>query len=321
MQAQPYSILPPESSPDPRGLRVDSDSALGGVPWYIAQNAYNSTLTIFEGELQLRANCARFSGGGPPRRRTGDIHTFSRKSRIRMLRLINQLNTLGLAEAVFLTLTTRHQSMPPAEFQRAFLAEFLPGLHKLWGNIAYLWRLEPHRDGYPHYHLIVWRTGHSVDLTKQGPLVQARRLWWKIMGDDTPAHQKRSCRIGRVEGQAGVLHYVSKYVAKEDDSIGARIRGRRWGRSHNLDTKPLFSLQLTREQTVHLRYFLHVWLKNNVDRPRNSSEYVLDHGDWWLWMNLSHMYEVLNAIGFPGAAHATFLHTHALQDQFACGLP
>lgn len=237
-----------------------------------------------------------------------------------MLRLINQLNTLGLAQAVFLTLTTRHSGMAPEDFQRAFLDEFLPALKKLWGDVAILWRLEPHRDGYPHYHLIVWGTGRSADLTKQAPLVQAKRLWWKIMHDDTPAHRKHSCEIIRVEGRSQVLRYVSKYVAKEDDAIGARIRGRRWGRSHNLDTKPLFSLQLTSDQAVHLRYFLHVWLKDHVDRPRNSSEYVLAHGDWWLWLDLEGMCTALNAIGLPGAAHALMLHLHALQDQFACGV-
>lgn len=302
MQAQPYTVLPPESTPDRSQPREDSDPALAGVPWYIAHNAYNSTLTVFEGELQLRANCARYFGGGPPRRRTGDIHAFSRKSRIRLLRLINQLNTVGLGEAVFLTLTTRHSGMPPEDFQRAFLDHFLPALKKLWGDVAILWRLEPHRDGYPHYHLIVWTTGRSADLTKEAPLVLARALWWKIMGDVTPAHQKHSCTIIRVRGKRGVLCYVCKYVAKEDDAIGARIRGRRWGRSHNLDTTPLITVQLTRDQAVQLRYFLHVWLKKHVDRPRNSSEYVLEHGDWWLWLNLPQIHTVLRAVGVSAAA-------------------
>ncbi|MBA7547494.1 hypothetical protein ES705_39916 [subsurface metagenome] len=303
MQSQPYSILPPESSPDPRGLRVDSDPALGGVPWYIAHNGRKSTLTVFEGELQLRANCARFFGGGPPRRRTGDIHAFSRKSRIRLLRLLNQLNTVGLGEAVFLTLTTRHSGMAPEDFQRAFLDDFLPALKNLWGDVAILWRLEPHRDGYPHYHLIVWTTGRSVDLRKQAPLVQARRLWWKIMHDDTPAHQAHSCTIKQVTGKRGVLRYVSKYVAKEDDAIGARIRGRRWGRSHNLDTTPLITVQITKDQALQLRYTLHVWLKDHVDRPRNSSEYVLEHGDWWLWLDLPRIHTILKLVGVSAAAH------------------
>jgi hypothetical protein len=218
-----------------------------------------------------------------------------------MLRLINQLNTVGLGQAYFLTLTTRHQAMTHAQFQAAFNEQFLPGLKRLWGNIEYLWRLEPHRDGFPHYHLIVWAPPGSRDLSKQAPFVQACNLWWSIMKDDTKAHQEHSCMIKRVEGKKAVTRYISKYIAKEDDDIGALIRGRRWARSHNLDTAPLITLHITREETMRLRYFLHVWLKDHVDRPRNSSEYVLDHGDWWLWLDLEQIQTVLYGAGLSHA--------------------
>lgn len=302
MQDLDYPVLPWQSTPNALDSRRDTDPPLEGVPWYIDHNARPVTLTVYEREIELREAPIPDPTRKPPHRTRGDIRRFSPHSRIRLLRVLHQMCTVRLTRPLFLTVTTRHGHIPPEQFREVFLRKFLPGLKRLWGRIAVLWRLEPHRDGYPHFHLICWGVGATADLHKQSAIVQAKRLWWALMGDHTKAHREHSVTVVPLQGMTDASKYVAKYCAKEQDSACPDLLGRRWGRTRDVDCRPILRRQLPRRAGVLLRWLLHRWLKEHLPGTRNSSEYVLAHSRWWLWLETAQIRDVFRAAGLQSEA-------------------
>lgn len=132
----------------------------------------------------------------------GNVTEFSRKSRRRMIDLMNRLDLEG-RRATFLTLTFHYTHSP--EKTKAAFKRFLAYLDYHYPNTSGLWRLEFQKRGAPHYHLILF----DLPYWQQQDI---RRVWMRCTQED-----KSGVRVNLLRGAKQAMYYVSKYVAKMPD--------------------------------------------------------------------------------------------------------
>lgn len=155
----------------------------------------------------------------------GIITEFSKKSRLRMLRL---LHSITFDNPLLVTLTYKDIVNNSREYHDDLRA-FRQVLERMYGKTRVVWKLEFQKRGAPHFHLL---------------LLDIRKV-------DIPALGSAWCRIAGITGQDGTWQafdvkdhdrdgndlrnpaaYAAKYVGKEvipDDYQGFPNPGRFWG--------------------------------------------------------------------------------------------
>ncbi|MEY4415794.1 MAG: hypothetical protein RIQ53_3087 [Pseudomonadota bacterium] len=88
-------------------------------------------------------------------------------------------------------------------------------LHRLRVPVFGFRVAEPHHDGCPHWHMLLWTTPAEVERLAE----VMRAQWLAEDGDEPGAQQHRFRSVAMVGGQAA--GYVAKYVAKNVDDAGA----------------------------------------------------------------------------------------------------
>lgn len=136
----------------------------------------------------------------------GNVTTFSRNSRLRMLRKMARLNAKN---GVFLTLTypLRH---PDARTAKGHLRALLERFRRRYPQASAIWRLELQKRGAPHFHLIFFNLPFV-------PFREVRRWWAEITVDYVDEWMPR-VKIEWIRSPNGVMYYAGKYCAKPDGS-------------------------------------------------------------------------------------------------------
>lgn len=142
----------------------------------------------------------------PPPGNRGNVTEFSRKSRKRLMDLFNRIE-FSRAKVSFLTLTLHHHHT----FQEAaaFLRRFLERLRRKHPLAAAVWKRELQKRGVIHYHLIVFNMPYY-------PQDALQRVWTDCTGEDLSIVDIRA-----VDSHSHLMSYVSKYVAKVQDTASA----------------------------------------------------------------------------------------------------
>lgn len=164
--------------------------------------------------------------GRPAPAGRGDVTGFSKRSRLRLLRLIHSVR---FEHPLLITLT--YQEYPTdGRVYHEHLRAFRAVLERKYGRQRAIWKLEFQKRGAPHFHLVM------LDLQRV----------------DIPYLGAAWCRIAGVVGQEGKYQcfdvkyrdakgrelrnpaaYIAKYVSKDvrvDDYEGIQNVGRFWGR-------------------------------------------------------------------------------------------
>jgi len=271
--------------------------------WYNPHNPTLFTIEIYERELNVIAPKPVSSDSPPPKRKRNDINSFSRKSRLRVLRKFNQLSTRVLSEPIFITLTTRHGSCSPEEFRSTFQSKFLTGLRKIIPDAVYAWRLEPHADGYPHIHMFTWSWRQEATLKSRYYKDQLRDLWSQCMDDYSPAFRRHGCKIIPIRSHRKAMSYVSKYVAKEQDEANDSLHGRRWAVSTNFPASPITEIHLSRDRAKQLKKIAKRLLRSKGGDNIERAEMLDEFRNWFVWLSLDEMIWILTELGHhPGAS-------------------
>jgi len=151
----------------------------------------------------------------------GRIHKFSVKSRQRLLRLFARMRMKGV-KAKFITLT--FAKYPTNREAKRSLKAFVQYLRDNYPQSSAVWRLEFQGRGSIHFHLLVF----ELPFWKWQDLLAT----WKNC-----SNQKRArIDIRLVRSRRGVMHYVSKYIAKPDEKKSSTFfihapyqqKGRHW---------------------------------------------------------------------------------------------
>jgi len=214
---------------------------------------------------RLRLECVPGQNGGGIR---GRIRGFSRRSRKRLLDLLNQVHRSVVASALFVTLTyPDHFPQDPERWKRD-LDAFFKRFRRKYPTAAVIWRLEfkTRKSGdnegkiAPHFHLLVF----NLPLFPKDLLA---RWWYEIVGSGDPRHLQAGTRVERVRSWRGVMWYASKYIGKEDDEGFDLEAGRVWGvvGRENLPIH-LIQIPVTWTQFYRMRRVLRRWLSRRLKR-------------------------------------------------------
>lgn len=76
---------------------------------------------------------------------------------------------------------------------------------------------EPHHDGCPHWHMLLWVSAEQVDQLKN----LLRATWLQHEGDEYGAQQYRFKAEAIDPARGGAVAYVAKYIAKNIDDFGS----------------------------------------------------------------------------------------------------
>lgn len=178
----------------------------------------------------------------------GNVQTFSRKSRKRMLELVARLQCP--ADTRFVTLTWSDMTMPAdtKEVQRQLKVLFMR-LRRVSEDVSALWRIElkDRKSGMffgavvPHVHMLIFNAGDLALPSKR----HAYDGWINDQWKDITGHDEFR-KAGIVEGgirtddvmlngNRQTMYYVSKYAAKLDGACTTLVNapyqhsGRFWG--------------------------------------------------------------------------------------------
>lgn len=164
----------------------------------------------------------RWSNGSFPQKVTsttrGKIEHFSKRSRKRLLEMCARLDLARIVSempVIFVTLTYAAQ-FPSTEQSKQHLRAFLERIRRIAPDASGVWRLEYQERGAPHYHLIFFNLPYV-------PKRELQSMWGEIVGLqfwDRTGEKLRPpmTRIEAIRNPRHAMAYVSKYVAKHEDS-------------------------------------------------------------------------------------------------------
>jgi len=157
----------------------------------------------------------------PPR---GDVVGFSAGSRLSMLKLLNSCDSSKIAAVMFVTMTA-----PPIALEwsnvEAIRCRWIRRVRRKYpGQVAVIWKKEPHKSGRPHLHaLLFWMTSP--------PRLADFRSWNDTSWSESVACgrdiSRTSCRVELMNSFDGVKAYCAKYCSKSVE-VGTTT-GRIWG--------------------------------------------------------------------------------------------
>jgi len=181
---------------------------------------------------RVRLLQGRQIGGGKRR----PIRGFTRAAARRLLFAINSTDSLihPRERWWFATLTYRVRSLDerptPAE-AKAHLHRFKQELRRTWPGVCGFWKIEPHKSGAPHFHLL---------LSVPAGVDAVRVHWWlattwnRIAGKGDPAHlgvHAHADSFQQLRSWEGVSSYSAKYLGKIEDNADPLWQwpGKMWG--------------------------------------------------------------------------------------------
>ena len=153
----------------------------------------------------LRLKVAGYkSRPNPHSSKRGIIRTFTRASRLRLMRFLARLKVRKI-RATFLTLT--FSEMVSHENAKKVFKRFAMYLRRSFPLSSAVWRLEyqPKR-GAIHYHLLLF----NLPFWKQA---EVQKVWERCTREN-----RSIVDIRLIHGARSIMAYVSKYIAKVDDT-------------------------------------------------------------------------------------------------------
>lgn len=155
----------------------------------------------------------------------GVISEFSAESRRRLLRLVAMVNVEKIGLPSFVTLTYPQEFPATGPATKAHLHAFERAVHRRYGDVPVIWKLEFQRRGAPHYHLLVWNV-------MPGPNDRAwlSATWYRIVNSGDERHLRAGTQWNPCYSWRQVIAYAAKYLGKVQGipDTFAQV-GRIWG--------------------------------------------------------------------------------------------
>jgi len=149
-------------------------------------------------------------GGG----QRGTVTHFSDQSRFRLIKTFAKFDRREAARqrgVLFVTLTYQDNMTDHARAARDLRA-WRERLRRAYPAAWVVWRKELQERGAIHFHLMLGNVGY-LHVTDQEGAWNAQRAWNEVVGQDA----NNSLDVERMRSFNGVMWYVSKYMAKDDD--------------------------------------------------------------------------------------------------------
>lgn len=257
-------------------------------------------VSIYADVVEVKTSYGR--GNSKPGTR-GVVRNMSRASRNRLIRLMSKVR--GLENALFTTLTW------PSEYSddwrdwkkkyRALIRRVERLADRLGIDVSGIWRLEFQKRGAPHFHILMLGLDdnalmekakqdktfmrylrnyeeaypeHTLDL--ENNWIHAFRAflswaWFEVVDSGDVKHLRAGVQADKVQNRRHAMHYVSKYVAKQDDQFQTKKTGRVWGKFGDVDTSPSLEFRMPALGMIEFRRMLSKYLKSKGRRKYAKS--------------------------------------------------
>ena len=222
-------LIDKDCGPDPSVSEGQGPQALSnGHKW---PRGNKKQIIFYKGGSRFEIKSPKFETLGKANyRERGRITKFSRKSRLRLLYKVAEIDKTELP--IFITLTYPDKfSDDPLEW-KSDLRKFYKRLKRVFPKLGLIWKLEPQKRGAPHYHLLVWGAKFA------GLYDYAPMIWRDVVGSPDKNHYlwhlgllgngNKHC-VSEVKSWRGVMTYAAKYLGKECTAEGWENPGRFWG--------------------------------------------------------------------------------------------
>jgi hypothetical protein len=251
----------PETPPSNLATHHNSPQSLS-VNWY-----YNSVQII----ESTTPNFPRT----PPVRVQNDIQKFSRNARKNMINKLSKLN-ISAYNQIFLATFTYHDKFPTTrKEQKADLDRLQKKMKAANNSLDYFWRIELQKRGAPHFHYLLCLKNSNKVFTESEMLAHLIHLWRSVLGTWDKSMQFYSVHCKDLKNVRSSLAYMSKYIAKEDESLDSQIFGRRWGTSEKINLSPFKTTRHTKDFIRALRYTIHKYLASKLTIGKEWSNAIL----------------------------------------------
>ncbi|MCP5005959.1 MAG: hypothetical protein GY941_18780 [Planctomycetes bacterium] len=166
----------------------------------------HGTLHVYEEGTRIDIQCPytpgrKQIGGG----RRSKISSFSRASRLRLIKLLSSLRQESVINSKLITLTYHEKY----EHIKRDLKHFKQFLHRFDSNCSGIWRLEYQKRGTPHFHLLHF--GRYI------PHADIGAAWNRIADPTNVFHGKAGTEIRSCRDVNAVGPYLCKYLGKLED--------------------------------------------------------------------------------------------------------
>lgn len=239
----------------------------------------------------------------------GVIRKFSSGSRRRMMQSMAKIDKREVLPN-FLTVTYGEDFPTSAVRVKRDLDVFGKALRREYPGICFFWRMEFQKRGAPHLHFLIW--GGPVIVKVKGANIETFHrlayLWVQTI-DGTCKELDASTRYERIESDRGVYFYLSKYLAKVEQSEGsegdiADLPGRFWGVIGRERLADLINRVIVKVHVWHWMEFKNrlAWILKE-----NGYSHVKAWGPWMglsAYLNSASVAGILRGLGLlPGGVH------------------
>lgn len=225
-------------------------------------------------------NCVEFH----PRKKTqtqkhkntkprGNISKFSKKSRFNLFRTLAKVQGISDRPVWFITLTY-HESWTAGNRQaQTDFHNFLSSLRRHDPDVSYIWRIELQKRGVPHFHMIVLPSITDNRINVSDLKKHIHQSWHRIAEPNSRSHRVHGIKIDEIFDYRHACAYLSKYIAKVDDTAAEFVEGRHWGASNNLPTSPVQLVSCNEQITRRIIEKLRQWLVEHGKEQYASTEW------------------------------------------------
>lgn len=203
----------------------------------------------------------------------GKVTGFSKKSRLRLLKRMGQVNKSELP--LFVTLTYPAEFPNDKSVYKADLDKFIKRLVYRFPKVAGFWRLEFQKRGAPHYHLLIWGLPYSKAIQKF-----ISYLWYMTVKSGDEKHLQAGTQVQRVRSWRGVMSYASKYMAKEMN-FGQEC-GRVWGcfNAGHIPWSKVLEVEVSQEKVIKAMRLMRRYARIKARDFPSLTIFINNPDDW-----------------------------------------
>ena len=211
------------------------------------------------------------------------IKAFTRKSRLHMLKAMAKIRNVDCGRFITLTYPDSvafSDGFAPAQVKRD-LSALRKRIARDYPQAGGIWRIEfkARKSGKnmgkiaPHVHILLFGVSEDMSILRE----YFRKAWFEVAHNGDENKGRAGTQIDPVKSRRHATYYVSKYLAKPDDSddeerklvaeyIDDHEIGRWWAVFGNVDQSEAVTLTLTYQEFIELRRLTSRWLRKHNKR-------------------------------------------------------
>lgn len=242
------------------------DCSLGNSPYRTIQNK----LEIFNNLIIIHDQTGLQHLLTPPIRKQYDISSFSRNSRLRLMRITSRVLLRDYTDILHATFTF-HNNFPTETVKiKELFRGFWKRLHYNYPDCHFIWRMQFQKRGAPHWHIIFLLKKGRFPKNPEEFRQPLSDLWLRTISETSIAASLYAVKCTRIDEVKKFFLYISKYCAKVDEDIESTYNARRWGYSRDLSQTEIWNYKPTEDLMKIFKRNLHTWLS---DRHRMSKNF------------------------------------------------